>query len=313
MVDAADGEGGRPVFLPLLLTAGRMQDRRFTNPIAEGEPFDDGSMSPRRSTFETDDTVGAASDDVEVEATTPSPASRLRMGGEVFDSEVQLRVVPESLAHLSDEAKGALRQKANTTRILCDGKVNIQFRGKGPFVPCWVSIDNKGRMTCRDASGACDSAESAGDELRSMSLVGCVIKTPKTARKNYDPAIRVDFAQPDSDGGRKMILHVSPKDARRSGLTLDLLREHVTASSARSDSAARRRGQAVAHLMQQKSVVNPESTIRKRYDILMLLMLSYIAVGVPFRIGFNVNVDFGTLGFFFELGVDAFFITEIFV
>ena len=288
----------------------RMQEsRRFANPIADDGEYDVGAISSP-TTFEADgDRLRrtGSNDDPDVEVHTPSPASQVRLG----TSEIKVRVVPESLAHLSEETKEALGTRANPTRVLCDGKVNVQFRGKGDFVPCWVILDNKGNMTCRDASGACESVDAAGDEVRTVSVVGCVVRTPKTPRKNYHPAIRVDFAHKDSLGGRKIIMHVSPADARRSGLTLDSLKEYITAVSKQNDSAAYRRGQAVEQLIQKSTVMNPESTIRKRYDMLMLVMLTYIAVVVPFRIGFNVNVEVWTLGFFFELAVDAFFVADI--
>ena len=297
------------------------ESTRFANPIAadgdddssgDDNDGDEGGMDPTApDMFDSEESSKQAY--VKHAPTSPRLRKSVREGG-VFDMEEYLGVVAESLAHLPDEQQESLAPKRADVRILCDGKVFCQFAGKGKFFACWLTLDSTGALTCRDAAGVCDSPEFAGEELRTASILGCAVRTPKTARKKFHPSIRVDFSTTDSEGGKKLILYVAPEDAARSGVTLELLEEAiVSCATKKQNENERRQALAVEQLIERRTILNPDSKFRRRYDMVMILLLVYIAVFVPFRVGFAVPVDVGSFWFFFDSFVDSFFVSDIFV
>jgi Ca2+-binding EF-hand superfamily protein/CRP-like cAMP-binding protein len=57
----------------------------------------------------------------------------------------------------------------------------------------------------------------------------------------------------------------------------------------------------------------PESTFRKSWDLMQALMLFYVALAVPLRIGFDRTAKLHSFMFYFEMLVDCYFYTDIFV
>ena len=82
----------------------------------------------------------------------------------------------------------------DTAELLCEGRVQIQFSGKGEFVPVWLSLNYDGVLTCRSVSvymnGELVHGGPQGRILRTGSAVGCDISVPKTARKLFDAKSR---------------------------------------------------------------------------------------------------------------------------
>eukprot|EP01046_Picozoa_sp_COSAG06_P085019 COSAG06_NODE_31761_length_516_cov_0.726619_2_plen_108_part_01 len=56
---------------------------------------------------------------------------------------------------------------------------------------------------------------------------------------------------------------------------------------------------------------SPEDTFRLTWNIVQAVILIYVAVVVPFRIGFDINLEPFTGGWWFEAGVDLFFILDM--
>ena len=54
-----------------------------------------------------------------------------------------------------------------------------------------------------------------------------------------------------------------------------------------------------------------ESTFRAWWDIAQVLLLLYVVVTVPFRLGFDQRVDAWTFTFFVEAVVDLYFLLDI--
>jgi hypothetical protein len=58
---------------------------------------------------------------------------------------------------------------------------------------------------------------------------------------------------------------------------------------------------------------NPNSPGRQGWDMLMLPMMLVIAITVPFRIGFDIDVEIGTFGFWLDAIIDLYFLVDIVV
>ena len=60
-----------------------------------------------------------------------------------------------------------------------------------------------------------------------------------------------------------------------------------------------------------KCFLRPESNIRSVWDLIQVLLLLYVLVVVPLRIGFGLEVKFGSTAFWLDVGIDAYFIVDI--
>ena len=58
---------------------------------------------------------------------------------------------------------------------------------------------------------------------------------------------------------------------------------------------------------------NPSSPGRQAWDMIMLPFFFVIAIVVPYRIGFDIEVPFGSFGFWLDAGIDLYFAIDIFV
>ena len=82
----------------------------------------------------------------------------------------------------------------STADLLCEGRVQIQFSGKGEFVPVWLSLGRDGGLICRSVSVYFNEelvhGGPEGRVLRTGSAIGSDITEPKKARKLFDPKAR---------------------------------------------------------------------------------------------------------------------------
>ena len=60
-------------------------------------------------------------------------------------------------------------------------------------------------------------------------------------------------------------------------------------------------------------LIDPNSKFRRRWDMIQIAFLLYIAVVLPYRIGFDKMVPLWSSWFFFDFVVDTFFIVDVFV
>jgi hypothetical protein len=65
------------------------------------------------------------------------------------------------------------------------------------------------------------------------------------------------------------------------------------------------------HGRRNHGTISPEDTFRLTWNIVQAVILIYVAVVVPFRIGFDINLEPFTGGWWFEAGVDLFFILDM--
>ena len=58
---------------------------------------------------------------------------------------------------------------------------------------------------------------------------------------------------------------------------------------------------------------NPNSPGRQAWDFIMLPFFFVIAIVVPYRIGFDIAVPFGSFGFWLDVVIDVYFAVDIVV
>lgn len=203
-----------------------------------------------------------------------------------FDNEAATRdeVMAESLLHLpKDEIDKLITTPTLSKYMLCEGRVQCQFKGKKePFVPLWLTLDSEGSLEFRELVAHGEAVQAHGKLVRSASVLWCKVREPKTARRQYTPAIRLDLATPGSLGERKYILFVDPEDASESGMTLGVLRAKLVACSYAKlgpmgltlESDKEQRLREIAEAMADYGViVNPEGKFRRRWDLLQFFLL----------------------------------------
>eukprot|EP01052_Picozoa_sp_SAG31_P014995 SAG31_NODE_950_length_10811_cov_4.497760_5_plen_735_part_00 len=64
-------------------------------------------------------------------------------------------------------------------------------------------------------------------------------------------------------------------------------------------------------VMTSMRMLSPEAPFRSRWDLAQVIILSYIAAAVPFRLGFAAPVNLWTPAFFVDLFVDIYFIVDL--
>ena len=64
--------------------------------------------------------------------------------------------------------------------------------------------------------------------------------------------------------------------------------------------------------LDKSNLLAPDSRFRTRWDIFQLIAVVYVAIIVPYRLGFSVDVEFLSFPFFYiDLVVDIYFIVDI--
>eukprot|EP01050_Picozoa_sp_SAG11_P002008 SAG11_NODE_97_length_16960_cov_22.407405_2_plen_786_part_00 len=61
----------------------------------------------------------------------------------------------------------------------------------------------------------------------------------------------------------------------------------------------------------KRCFLRPESTFRTGWDLTQVVLLMYVLITVPLRIGFDIASDFGTWDFWVDLSVDVYFAVDI--
>jgi hypothetical protein len=101
--------------------------------------------------------------------------------------------------------------------------------------------------------------------------------------------------------------------AAKTGLapeSLDALDDQV--EEAKENERAKRRRLAIQQLA-DSSVIDPDGSFRRKWDLVQMVLLTYVAFGVPYRLGFSHQVLIWTGWFWFDLCVDIYFISDIFI
>lgn len=107
--------------------------------------------------------------------------------------------------------------------------------------------------------------------------------------------------QPDSLGGTEPIQPES----------LDAL-EVVTNIQGKENERDRRRRVAIQRLAESR-VIDPNGGFRRKWDLVQMMLLTYVAFSVPYRLGFSHPVILWSGWFWFDFFVDLYFVADIFV
>lgn len=65
--------------------------------------------------------------------------------------------------------------------------------------------------------------------------------------------------------------------------------------------------------MVQNKIIHPMGTFRKKWDLIQVVLLAYVAIAVPYRICFDHDAQTHEFMFWFDVMVDMYFIIDIFV
>ena len=63
--------------------------------------------------------------------------------------------------------------------------------------------------------------------------------------------------------------------------------------------------------LEGSSIIDPDGNFRRKWDVMQMILLVYVAFGVPFRLGFSVPVVIWSGWFWFDAFVDVYFVSDI--
>ena len=65
--------------------------------------------------------------------------------------------------------------------------------------------------------------------------------------------------------------------------------------------------------MAEHGIMSPDSHFRQQWDLVQVPLLTYVAIIIPYRIGFSHDTEPGDIGFVLDVFIDIFFITDIYL
>ncbi len=234
-------------------------------------------------------------------------------------------VMAESMEHLEAADLDAYAVEPARPHVLCEGRVQCQFDGQksSPFAALWLSLKSDGSLTLRIISSLPGSEkQQKGKVLAKVSVLWCSVRSPKAPRKLYPDAFRVDTTPGINGRKHKFVLAVDADDAVSSGMSTEALRSALVscAYAKLGDSGLKLESEKEKRLREKGEdlsasgmVLNPDSRFRRKWDVLQLLLLAYVAIAVPFRVAFGVTLDLWSLSFFFDVASDLYFISDMFL
>ena len=90
----------------------------------------------------------------------------------------------------------------------------------------------------------------------------------------------------------------------------DTLVEHAVAGK---ENHRDRKKRLAANSLERSNVIDPNGQFRRKWDFIQMLLLTYVAFGVPYRIGFAHHVILWSGWFWFDVFCDLFFVADIWV
>lgn len=89
-------------------------------------------------------------------------------------------------------------------------EVEVQFKGKGPFVAVTMTLSGGGKLSMQPTaiSGGQHrhAASTPRKAHRHANVFGCTVRTPKNKRKGHEHLFRIDLAKADSKDVKKYIV-----------------------------------------------------------------------------------------------------------
>eukprot|EP01050_Picozoa_sp_SAG11_P024250 SAG11_NODE_5109_length_1662_cov_1.055662_1_plen_115_part_00 len=65
--------------------------------------------------------------------------------------------------------------------------------------------------------------------------------------------------------------------------------------------------------MSRAHVIAPDSNFRQKWDLVQVLLLIYVALVVPYRIGFDKQARWPERWFMLDMCIDVYFVTDLFL
>jgi hypothetical protein len=90
----------------------------------------------------------------------------------------------------------------------------------------------------------------------------------------------------------------------------DSLVEHAVQGK---ENARAKRKRVSRKILDDGNLIDPDGRFRRKWDFVQMLLLLYVAFGVPYRLGFSQPVQIWTGFFWFDLCVDIYFLVDIVV
>ena len=92
----------------------------------------------------------------------------------------------------------------------------------------------------------------------------------------------------------------------------DLMLQRVQALKTVSIETDREKRWQIAEVkLSRRTMCSPNSLLRKRWDIMQVFLLCYVALVVPYRIGFSDDAEISSFWFWFDVLVDLYFLCDI--
>jgi hypothetical protein len=125
----------------------------------------------------------------------------------------------------------------------------------------------------------------------------------------------------DNGGGERQLLdakaNIIPESLEfidnEQGQAIQEWRDSLVAKNVGKENERDRRKRIALEQLANSSLISPESSFRRQWDLAQIFLLVYVAIGVPYRLGFEVDVSCWTFWFWFDLIVDIYFIADVFV
>lgn len=133
--------------------------------------------------------------------------------------------------------------------------------------------------------------------------------------ETLNPMSQLDETTRSTDAGPSNSDYL-PESLANAARTQEIQSWSSVASSAkvnRENERDRRKRIAQAKLDGANMLIDPEGAFRRRWDFAQMLLLIYVAFGVPFRLGFGVPVVIWTFWFWFDAAVDIYFVSDVLV
>eukprot|EP01043_Picozoa_sp_COSAG02_P071544 COSAG02_NODE_13115_length_1444_cov_2.335316_1_plen_229_part_01 len=126
-------------------------------------------------------------------------------------------------------------------------------------------------------------------------------------------AKNVSLAAASRSSGDDVVLPES-LDAQQASQQYEVWRESLVEHLADRKENARDRARREAQTqLEDSGILDPDGRFRRHWDVAQMALLTYVAFGVPYRLGFSHPVLMFTSWFFFDMIVDLYFITDIFI
>lgn len=166
------------------------------------------------------------------EGVPPAAAAEQEPEPEPEPAAVAAAAVAPAAAAAVPEPAAAAPVAAAAAAVLCESRVMVQAGGKGDFKQYWLSVDAAGDLKFSSLErAATKAARDRGDVWNPVSLQrsaaakGATISKPKSARKGFDNAFRMDLVGDKCDDsglpGLKFIVAIDPEDVAIGGKTVN--------------------------------------------------------------------------------------------